>query len=98
MLATCTEGGFDGVRLDVEGASWAAAGDGVHCLGADGTLLGKLLLPETTSNLVFGGIKRHHLFVTATTSVYALIVNVSGAPPVWAGSRRNGQAGVPGSV
>ena len=72
MFATCTNGTFDGLRLDDTGRVWAAAGDGVHCLHPDGTLLGKLLLPEEASNLVFGGLKRNHLFVSATTSVYAL--------------------------
>src|SRR3990170_4513659 len=32
----------DGFRLDEEGRIWAAAGDGVHCFGPDGTLLGKV--------------------------------------------------------
>ena len=98
VLATCTEGGFDGVRLDDQGRLWAAARDGVHCLDADGTLLGKLLVPETTSNLVFGGPKRNHLFVSATTSVYALLLDVRGAAPVWAASGRGGQEGSPGNV
>ncbi len=84
MFATCTNGTFDGLRLDDTGRVWAAAGDGVHCLHPDGTLLGKLLLPEETSNLVFGGLKRNHLFVSATTSVYGFLGSVTGAPPVWA--------------
>ena len=63
--------------------------DGIHCLDPDGTLLGKLLLPEVTSNLVFGGVKRNHLFVAATTSVYSLRCSVNGAIPVWATKRRD---------
>ena len=84
MFATCTNGTFDGLRLDDTGRVWAAAGDGVHCLHPDGTLLGKLLLPEETSNLVFGGLNRNHLFVSATTSVYGFLGSVTGARPVWA--------------
>jgi gluconolactonase len=87
LFAECTVGTFDGFRLDDTGRIWAAAGDGIHCLDPDGTLLGKLLLPETASNLVFGGLKRHHLFVSATTSVYALRCSVNGATPVWATPR-----------
>jgi len=49
----------------------------------DGTLLGKLLVPETVANLVFGGRKRNHLFITATTSLYAIMLNVTGAPAPW---------------
>jgi gluconolactonase len=83
VLARCTAGVFDGVRLDDTGRIWAAAGDGVHCFDPDGTLIGKLLLPEVVSNLVFGGSQRNHLFATATTSVYTLRLNVNGARPVW---------------
>jgi gluconolactonase len=83
VFADCTVGGFDGFRLDTEGRIWASAGDGIHCYAPDGTLIGKLLVPETVSNLVFGGPKRNHLFVTATTSVYAILTNVNGAPGPW---------------
>ena len=70
---------YDGVRLDEDGRLWAAAEDGIHCFDPDGTLLGKLLLSETASNLTFGGPKRNVLFVTATWAVYMLRLNVSGA-------------------
>ena len=88
VFAECTAGSFDGLRLDTAGRIWAAAGDGVHCLDPDGTLLGKLRLPEETANLVFGGLKRNHLFVAASTSVYWLRLNVNGALPVWASRPR----------
>ena len=87
VLARCTEGVFDGLRLDDTGRIWAAAGDGVHCFAPDGTLIGKLVLPEVASNLVFGGPQRNHLFVTATTSVYTLRLQVNGARPVWSPGR-----------
>jgi gluconolactonase len=80
VFAECTVGVFDGIRLDSAGRVWAAAGDGVHCFDPDGTLIGKLRLPEVVSNLVFGGPKRNRLFVTATTSVYSILLNVNGAP------------------
>jgi gluconolactonase len=80
VFAECDAGSFDGLRLDSTGRVWAAAHDGVHCFDPDGTLLGKLRVPEIVANLVFGGAQRNHLFITATTSVYALRVNVTGAP------------------
>ena len=79
VFATCDAGTFDGLRLDAEGRLWAAAHDGLHCFAPEGTLLGKLHVPEVTSNLVFGGPRRNHLFITATTSVYAIRLNVNGA-------------------
>src|SRR5215467_13178345 len=79
VFATCDAGSFDGIRLDNTGRVWAAAHDGVHCFHPDGTLLGKLHLPEVVSNLTFGGPKRNDLFITATSSVYSLRLNTTGA-------------------
>lgn len=81
VFAESTAGTFDGVRLDNRGRVWVAAGDGVHCHDPDGTLIGKIRAPEEVSNLVFGGQKRNVLFMTATTSVYSIMTNVTGAPP-----------------
>jgi gluconolactonase len=78
VFADCTAGSFDGVRLDAAGRVWVAAHDGLHCFDPDGTLIGKLRLPQIVSNLTFGGVKRNHLFITATTSVYAIRVNFNG--------------------
>lgn len=82
VLAACTAGSFDGIRLDTQGRIWGAAADGVHCLDPDGTLIGKLRLPEVCSNLTFGGRKRNRIFVCATTSVYSALLSVNGAPGV----------------
>ena len=73
--------GYDGIRFDDEGRLWGAAHDGVHCYHPDGTLLGKLLVPEVVANLEFGGPQRNQLYLTATTSLYTLRVNVRGARP-----------------
>ncbi|MFI7448417.1 SMP-30/gluconolactonase/LRE family protein [Nonomuraea sp. NPDC049714] len=78
------KGGFDGLRLDDAGRLWAAVGSSVHCYDPDGTLLGRLILPESVSNLVFGGPKRNRMFITATTSLYSVMLNIRGARPVWA--------------
>ena len=79
VFAECDAGSFDGVRLDSVGRVWVAAHDGLHCFDPDGTLIGKLRLPESVSNLTFGGRKRNHLYITATTSLYSLRVNINGA-------------------
>jgi gluconolactonase len=71
--------GYDGIRFDSAGRLWCAADDGLHCLEADGTLVGKLLLPEVTANLVFGGPQRNQLYCTSTRSLYTLRVNFTGA-------------------
>jgi len=78
-FATCTVGGFDGFRLDAAGRIWTSAGDGVHCYDPDGTLLGKVKVPETVSNVAWGWPKRNRLYITAATSVYAVLLKVNGA-------------------
>lgn len=65
----------DGLRVDAAGHVWCSAGDGVHVFHPDGTLLGKVLVPETVANLCFGGPRGNRLFIAATTSLYAVFVN-----------------------
>jgi gluconolactonase len=79
VFATCEVGLFDGFRLDTHGNIWTSAGDGVHCYAPDGTLIGKVLIPEVVANLCFGGQKRNRLFICATTSLYAVYVNARAA-------------------
>jgi len=75
VFATCDSGVFDGFRVDYQGNLWTSAGDGVHCFAPDGTLLGKIALPEVVSNVEFGGPKRNRLYICATTSLYAMYLN-----------------------
>ena len=79
VLIEADQGSFDGIRFDTRNTIWAAAIDGVHNYAIDGTLLGKIYLPEEASNLTFGGPKRNRLFVTATRSLYSILLNVNGA-------------------
>ena len=44
----------------------------------DGTLLGRINVPEIVANLTFGGKRRNRMFITATTSLYAVYVNTTG--------------------
>jgi gluconolactonase len=50
----------------------------VHCLAADGTLLGKIRVPESVANLCFGGPARNRLFICGHSSLYAVYVNARG--------------------
>jgi gluconolactonase len=79
VFAEVSPGLADGLRLDTDGNVWTSAGDGVHCYSPRGELLGKILIPEVVSNLTFGGPKRNRLFITATTSLYAVYVARNGA-------------------
>jgi len=79
VFAQCTVGLFDGFRLDVHGNLWSSAGDGVHCYAPDGTLLGKVLVPEVVANVCFGGPKRNRLFICGTMSLYSVYLRTQGA-------------------
>lgn len=81
VFAICPAGLYDGLRVDVHGNLWLSAGDGVHCHAPDGTLLGKILIPETVANVCFGGAKLNRLFICGTTSLYAVYLNTKGARP-----------------
>lgn len=83
LFSTCAYGVHDGLRVDGKGHVWASAGDGVHCLAPDGTLIGRIRVPEVVSNLCFGGPKLNRLFICATTSLYAIHVNAR--PAGWPG-------------
>ena len=81
------KGGFaDGIRADEDGNVWASAGwvgdgyDGVHIFEPeDGTRIGQIILPEICSNVCFGGSKRNRLFMTGSSSLYAVYVETRGA-------------------
>ncbi|MEV0525319.1 SMP-30/gluconolactonase/LRE family protein [Streptomyces sp. NPDC050439] len=78
-----SKAGFDNIRFDDEGRLWAAAfHDGVHCYDPDGTLIGRITVPEAVANIAFGGPRNNRLFIAATTSLYSLVMSVTGLPRV----------------
>lgn len=79
VFAQCDAGLFDGFRIDVHGNLWTSAGDGVHCFAPDGTLLGKVRVPEVVANVCFGGPKLNRLFICGTTSLYSVYLNTRAA-------------------
>jgi gluconolactonase len=78
VFAQSTSGLFDGFRLDEDGRIWTSAADGVHCYDPDGTLIGKIRVPEVVANVCFGGPKRNRLYICGTTSLYAVFLFVNG--------------------
>jgi gluconolactonase len=79
VLAVVSAGVPDGLRVDEFGNLWVSSGRGVEVFAPDGTALGVLNLPETAANLCFGGPRGNRLFITASSSVYAVHTAVCGA-------------------
>lgn len=78
VFADCTAGLFDGFRCDSAGRIWTSAGDGVHCYEPDGTLIGKIRIPELVANVCFGGADLNRLFICGTTTLYSAYLAVNG--------------------
>jgi len=78
IFAECSNGLFDGFRIDNEDRIWTSAADGVHCYNSVGALIGKIKIPEIVSNVCFGGERLNRLFITGTTSLYSAYLAVNG--------------------
>ncbi len=74
VFAVLDAGVSDGFRVDTVGNVWTSAADGVHVLTPAGKLVGKIRIPEKVANCEFGGSNGSTLFITASTSLYAIEV------------------------
>lgn len=79
VVAEVSQGVPDGLRVDEFGNLWVSSACGVEVFAPDGTALGVLNLPEPAANLCFGGSKNNRLFITASSSVYAVYTAACGA-------------------
>lgn len=68
----------DGFRLDEQGWIYTSSEDSVQVFHPDGTLLGKILVPEKVGNLTFGGPARDELYIAASTSLYHIRLHTRG--------------------
>jgi gluconolactonase len=70
----------DGLKVDVRGNVFCTGPGGVWVCRPDGTLLGRIVLPELPANLAWGE-DGSVLFLTARTSVYRLPTRTRGTLP-----------------
>jgi gluconolactonase len=73
-------GGPDGMKVDIEGNIYSAGPGGVVILSPEGKRLATLLIPERVSNVAWGGPDRKTLYITASSSVYRVKLNIAGNP------------------
>ena len=70
-------GAPDGLKTDEAGNVWVAAAGGIWVFAATGEHLGTIPTPEPPSNCCWGeGF--HHLYITASTSIYKVQTKVPG--------------------
>ncbi|MCP5100875.1 MAG: SMP-30/gluconolactonase/LRE family protein, partial [Chloroflexi bacterium] len=68
----------DGMKIDQNGNLYSCGPGGIHIFNPAGVCLGVIKMPEHTANFVFGDDDLQTLYITATTSLYRLRVNVPG--------------------
>jgi gluconolactonase len=73
------QGVSDGLRVDEHGNVWTSAIDGIHIISPEGLDLARIHVPEVASNCVFGGEDGRRLFITASSSLYAIQARVTGS-------------------
>jgi gluconolactonase len=64
--------------VDERGNIFTSSQDSVQVFAPDSTCLGKIHVPETVTNLTFGGPEGNCLFVTAGESLYRVKVKTQG--------------------
>ena len=79
VFAVIEPGLPDGFRIDEQGLLFVSSADSIQVFHPDGTLLGKVMVPEKIANCAFGGAGRDELFITASTSLYRIRLNTRGA-------------------
>lgn len=77
-MASSDPGVPDGMKVDLQGNVFCTGPGGVWVCRADGTLLGRIILPELPANLAWGE-DGSVLFLTARTSVYRIQTKTRGA-------------------
>ena len=75
-------GAPDGMKVDVKGNVYSTGPGGVWIFTPEGKPLGIILLSEKSANVAWGGADRRTLYITASSSVYRVRLNIPGAPLV----------------
>jgi gluconolactonase len=74
-------GGPDGIRVDQKGNLYGSGPGGVWIISPEGKHLGTITVPERVSNVAWGDKDGKTLYITASTSVYRINLNVPGIKP-----------------
>lgn len=78
QVAAATNGGGDGLAIDVRGNLYITSATGVQVVSPSGDALGTIAVPEQPANCGFGGEDNRTLFITARTGFYRCTMPVPG--------------------
>jgi gluconolactonase len=73
----------DGMKVDSLGNLWTSGPEGFYIYSPKGELLGKIVFPEVSANLAWGGADGKTAYFTAATSIYKLAVKIPGQLPLY---------------
>jgi len=76
----------DGMKVDSAGHLFSCGPGGIHIFNPDGRCLGVIATPEFATNFVFGDDDLRTLYITATTTIYRLRMQVPGIQLIQRGS------------
>jgi gluconolactonase len=86
---------LDGIKVDAEGNVYVSAPGGVWILSPFGKALGRIVPPEHDANFAFGDADGKTLYLTASTGLYRIRVQVPGIRPLVAMQAASPQAASP---
>jgi len=70
----------DGMKIDSEGTLYVATSSGIQVINKDGVYQKTIAIPETPTNMAFGGKDLKTLYITAGKNLYSTTVEISGNP------------------
>jgi gluconolactonase len=71
----------DGMKIDQQGNIYGVGPGGIWILSPEGKHLGTIKFPEQPANLAWGDADGKTLYVTATTGLYRIHMNIPGIRP-----------------
>ena len=68
----------DGMKVDIHGNVFSTGPGGIWVFDKGANLLGRIYLPDKTSNLAWGDPDRKSLFITSSSTIYRIRCNTNG--------------------
>ena len=76
------EGVPDGMKCDAEGRIWCNGPGGVHVFVLDGRWIGRVPVPEKSTNFCWGGPEGRTLYITGVSTVWQVETTTTHAPMI----------------